>query len=220
MDNFWKGAFVPLRKHFMRAQYIRFEDMTAKDWKILDYPNLRPQAKRNIQKQINNCNLDGFFRVEVDQHIGKVHGGKSTYYYPSDSSGAGEEFNEEKLLDEFDNFDNYDEDVKPFQTFERNYNGLIGRTRPVIGRIVAGIILKQAMNQPTSPAAKTIRECEEALEEGDATQEEYEECIAEVEKDYYEYVVDRFSDWPDWALVLMAIRYEKCEIPDDILETT
>lgn len=83
--SFWKGAFVPLTKHLKSIRVIPLAHMTKEDWDILDYENLRPSARYNLDKRIIAGDLYGFYRVSIDQHLGKAHsphGGKEHYYLP------------------------------------------------------------------------------------------------------------------------------------------
>lgn len=83
MESFWKGTFA---KHLKSVRLVSLAHMTKEDWDILDYPNLRPSAQYNLDRQIIAGDLYGFYIVRVDQHLGKAHsphGGKGQYNAPA-----------------------------------------------------------------------------------------------------------------------------------------
>jgi hypothetical protein len=120
MEFFWKDSFVPLVKHVERVSFVDWIYMTAEDWDILDYPNLRPAARAALEKAIDNCDCSGFYRVEYDMH--KSHSGKRRYYYPAkDDSYANLEGDE--AIKRFGNFEaeSYDRNVESPQGFQKKY---------------------------------------------------------------------------------------------------
>lgn len=112
MEPFWKGSFATFTKHLKSVALIPLAQMAQEGWDILDYQNLRPSARYNLEKQIISGNLYGFYKVSVDQHLGKTHsphGGKEIYFYPA----GREDFDGEGLPPDF-NFDSgVDQDSIP-----------------------------------------------------------------------------------------------------------
>jgi len=92
MEPFWKGTFATsLVKHLKSVKLITLANMTQEDWDILDYENLRPSARYNLDKKIMAGKLYGFYKVSVDRHLRKddsEHGGKDDYYFPTDDNGG------------------------------------------------------------------------------------------------------------------------------------
>lgn len=89
METFWKGTFASFTKHLESVKLITLAHMTQEDWDILDYTKLRPSARHRLDTQIVAGDLYGFYKVSVDQHLGKAHsphGGKGTYFAPADRS--------------------------------------------------------------------------------------------------------------------------------------
>ena len=90
MEPFWKGTFAAFTKHLESVKLVTLAHMTQEDWDILDYTKLRPSARYNLDTQIVAGDLYGFYKVSVDQHLGKAHsphGGKGTYFFPVSRDG-------------------------------------------------------------------------------------------------------------------------------------
>lgn len=213
MDNFWKGTFAPFRKHISEVRYVTLVDMSGELWEVLDYPRLAPVPKRRIQSHIMNCSLLGFYIVDVDQHLGKVHGGKPRYIWPT-ADGEGREFDEEKALAEFGNFEGYDEDIDTIEAFEKEYRRVQKNPRSQMWPLIAAIAYKaykayQRQQQQEEPPPEEETEQEEYVQQREATTDE--ERIEE-------YLEERFGVWPRWALTLLYMAFEKCGVPKEFME--
>lgn len=108
--DFWKGAFAPMRKHVTSVRLIPLSKMTQGDWDVLDYDELRPSARANLDQAILDGQVAGFWRVDVDMHkASRPHGGKERYFYPAFKAAV--EKQDVPSPEEFQTYENFDNAV-------------------------------------------------------------------------------------------------------------
>jgi len=72
MTSFWKGMFAPpMQKTVDDVSYVALPQMTADDWRYIDYTNLNEVAKNRITEAIFDGELVGFFDVRVTNKAAK-----------------------------------------------------------------------------------------------------------------------------------------------------
>lgn len=109
----WNGVFAPrvtkhrdfqhdslvehIRAYGKKVRFIRLVDMTAHDWDVLDYDNVRDVARNRIADMMLRRELIGFLRIEIH-----VENGKEAYYQPVTRADV-EDFEQRDKI----NFGNY-----------------------------------------------------------------------------------------------------------------
>lgn len=78
--NKWNGAFSPtVQKSIGTIRFVPLYLMTAHDWRVLEFENLRPKAQNRIAEAAFSGDLKGFFHVNIVQK----GNAKDGYYWPA-----------------------------------------------------------------------------------------------------------------------------------------
>lgn len=93
----WNGIFSPtFTKSIGSVRFVPLVEMTSEDWRILEFEDLRPEAKNRIASQVVKGELLGFFHVNVTTKAKA----KPDYYWPANRAML-DEFNSSKSSDFF-----------------------------------------------------------------------------------------------------------------------
>jgi hypothetical protein len=85
-ESFWKGSFSPnMQKSIGTVTFVPISSMSARDWRWLEFENIRTVAQNRIASLIMSGRLRGFFQVMIAEKAAK-----NEYFWPASETALAE----------------------------------------------------------------------------------------------------------------------------------